>query len=140
MLFGQLFLTNDSFLEKRHILPRYRTRPWLISVLQGLSAAKENRPILWNTDAKLKKKKKKHCICQLWNTIFLEDFWPPHCVLLHPNGPCSQMKGSCQMPHYQTPESGKSRVIRPMDVPGKLLDNPVSNQLRNWLGGAGEHH
>lgn len=135
MLFGQLFLTNDSFLKKDIYCPD--TGQDLGSFLQGLSTAKENRPILWNTEAKLKKKKLH--LPTMEHHLFLEDFSPLHCVLLHPNSSRSRMKGSCQTSHYQTPQSGKSLSI-PRDVPGKLVDNPVSNQQRNCLGGGGTHH
>lgn len=53
MLFGQLFLTNDS---------RYSTRPQLYWQLQHLPRAEENRLFL-------RMAKSKDCVYQLWNTI-----------------------------------------------------------------------
>lgn len=135
---GNYFSLMILFLKKQ-ILPRYKTRPWLTSVLQCLSAAQKNRPIFWKTEAKLKRemKKKQLYLPTIKYPLFLEEEFPPlQCVLLRPDCPCSQIKGGCQTPHYQTHKLEKSFRM-PSGVPGKLLDSPVSKKQTNKTGQMG---
>lgn len=138
MLFGQLFLTNDSFLEKTNIAQIQDKALAHFSTAVSICSPEKQTYLLENR-GQIKKgnEKKQLYLPTIKYPLFLEEEFPPlQCVLLRPDCPCSQIKGGCQTPHYQTHKLEKSFRM-PSGVPGKLLDSPVSKKQTNKTGQMG---